>query len=112
MQRSSIVFLTGALALSLGPPLHAQDVSLKFDPSLLATQAGLRDVYNQMARAAFRACVDTGVAGRDPENVRKCRANVLKDLVHNSNVPALVALHAGNRGRALAAEKFGNADGG
>lgn len=33
MQRSSITFFTCALALTLGSPLHAQDMSLEFDSS-------------------------------------------------------------------------------
>lgn len=103
MQRSSIIFLAGALALSLASPLHAQDVRVKFDSSRLDTQTGAQVVYKQMAQAAFTACVDPGAAGRDTQNVRNCRAKVLKDLVQNSNAPALIALHMAGRNRALAA---------
>ncbi len=96
--------LVGAVASSAAGAASVDDavpqVSVKFSPAMLATEAGARSVYRRIVKAAELACPDTTTGSRITNNtVTQCRARAVARAVQQVNNPQLAQVYSSSTKR-------------
>jgi len=69
-------------------------VTVKFSPTMLATEEGARSVYHRIVNAAELACPDMTTGSRITNDaVRKCREQAVARAVRQINNPQLAQVY-------------------
>lgn len=94
---TALIVMTAGIApsaLAVDSPLIDVEVSVKFRLSDLETANGTEKVYAKMVRKAERSCwLDQETLDYLNQTVEECAADIVEQLVYDSEIEALTAYH-------------------
>jgi UrcA family protein len=98
---SKLLLIGGMAAAAAGAAVAAPDSDpptyvIRYAPSSLATDHGVKVLYSRIEMAADKVCIEPGGSRLPSEAVRNCRKQAIASAVDKIHNQRLAALHAAN----------------